>query len=80
MPTDLTCKEMVELMTDYFEEKLSAQERQRFESHLAKCKGCQAYLDQMRRTITFMGKLSEKDVDPETEQEFLQVFRNWKAK
>jgi anti-sigma factor RsiW len=79
MTTPLTCQELVELVTDYFEEKLSAAELQRFEAHLATCQGCQAYLSQMRQTLGLLGKLTETDLAPETQQELLQIFRDWKA-
>jgi anti-sigma factor RsiW len=48
---ELTCREVVELVTDYFEDAMPAAERERFEAHVAKCPGCDAYLGQMRVTI-----------------------------
>lgn len=80
MIDELTCKELVELVTDYFEEKLSVSDRHRFEAHLSTCRGCQNYLKQMHQTIDFLGKLDEETVPPEAQQELLHVFRNWKAK
>ncbi len=77
---ELTCKELVELVTDYFEEQLSEAERQRFEAHLARCVGCQNHLEQMRQTMRLLGKLTEESIAPDTQQELLQVFRNWKSK
>ena len=38
---ELTCKELVELVTDYLENRLALPERLRFEEHLALCAGCQ---------------------------------------
>lgn len=75
---DLTCKEMVELVTDYLEGKLSAEQRFRFEKHLAACHGCTNYVEQMRKTIQITGQLSEADVSPETARELLAIFRDWK--
>ena len=49
--TDLTCRELVELVTDYLEDSLLVTERARFEAHLAECEACRAYVDQMRATI-----------------------------
>ena len=49
MSTDgLTCKEMVEIVTDYLEGALSPEDRSRFEQHLALCDGCTYYVEQMR--------------------------------
>ena len=79
MVNELTCKELVELVTDYFEEKLSTSERQRFEVHLSTCRGCRIYLKQMEQTIGLLGKLNEEAITPEAQHELLQVFRDWKV-
>jgi anti-sigma factor RsiW len=79
-PVDLTCRELVELVTDYLEGVLPAAERLRFEAHLAECPYCQTYLAQMRRTIALVGKLSESTIDPIVERELLQRFRAWKQR
>jgi len=77
---DLTCQELVELVTDYLEGALPASERARFEAHLADCPYCDAYLDQMRRTIRVVGSRRESKVAPEAEAEaeLLRRFRAWK--
>lgn len=75
---ELTCKELVELVTAYFEDALSADERLRFERHVSVCPGCSAYMEQMRQTITLVGELREQDVSPTAEQQLLQAFRGWK--
>lgn len=75
---ELTCKELVELVTAYFEDALPADERLRFERHVSVCPGCSAYVEQMRQTITLVGELREQDVSPTAEQQLLQAFRGWK--
>ena len=74
----LTCKELVELVTEYLEGALSSTERQRFEAHLVTCRGCRTYLEQMRKTIGTLGALTEEAIPVETREELLEVFRNWK--
>jgi anti-sigma factor RsiW len=74
----MTCKELVELVTAYFEGALPATDRARFERHLSGCDGCTAYLAQMRQTIALVGDLRESDVPPTAEARLLQVFRDWK--
>jgi len=76
--SDLTCKELVELVTEYFEDTLPPADRARFEQHLARCEGCTNYLDQMRRTIDMLGKLTEESIAPQAREELLQIFRDWK--
>ena len=76
---DLTCKELVELVTDYHEGALSTRDRQRFEEHVVVCDGCASFLDGMRRTIEVTGRrLTEDDLPPELQEELVAAFRGWK--
>jgi anti-sigma factor RsiW len=75
----LTCQELVGLVTDYLEGALSAEDRARFEGHLATCIGCRRHLQHMRTTIQLVGRLSDTDLDPATRDRFLTAFRNWNA-
>jgi len=77
---ELTCQELVELVTDYLEEKLSPTEQARFEAHLSGCSGCRNYVEQMRSTVQMVGKLSEDHLAPESREELLQLFHHWKMK
>jgi anti-sigma factor RsiW len=77
-PDDLTCRELVELVTDYLEGALSPPERSRFEQHLAVCPGCAAHLRQMRETLRIAGRLSERDLPGEARESLLLAFRDWK--
>jgi anti-sigma factor RsiW len=74
---ELPCRELVELVTDYLEERLSPVDRQRFEEHLAACDACRAYLEQFRRTIRALGRLPEETLSPEAQRTLLDAFRGW---
>ncbi len=76
---ELTCQELVELVTDYLEGKLPAQDYARFERHLAICEPCTTYLKQIRQTIRLTGALREENLDPTSKQALLDLFRNWKS-
>jgi anti-sigma factor RsiW len=76
--TDISCQELVELVTDYFEGRLPADERARFELHVVYCRGCAVYIDQMRETLRVMGSLTEESLDPGARDALLVAFRNWK--
>jgi len=78
--TALTCRELVELVTDYLEGSLPPTERARFESHLEGCDNCRRYLDQMRQTIHLMGCLSEESLEPQVKTDLLKIFRDWKKR
>lgn len=74
---DLTCRELVEIITDYLEGALSPADRARFEAHIRTCDGCHAYLEQMRTTIRLAGTLTENHVEPGARDHLLQLFRDW---
>lgn len=76
---ELTCKELVELVTDYLEGALSEADRRRFEAHIAGCSGCRNYLGQMQQTISTLGKLAEEHIDPVAKEDLLSIFRNWRG-
>ena len=76
---ELTCKELVELVTEYLEGKLSTSHQERFTEHLASCDGCRAYLQQMRVTIAMLGGLAQQSISEEAKERLLRAFRNWKA-
>jgi anti-sigma factor RsiW len=75
---DLTCKQLVELVTDYLEEALPAEDRIRFDEHLAACPFCQIYLDQMRQTIRAAGHLPAGAMSQEALDVLLAHFRRWR--
>ena len=76
---DLTCKEVVEIVTDYLEGTLSPEDRERFDAHLRACEGCTSYVEQMRETIRLTGMLTEEQVPVEQRVRLRQAFRDWKA-
>ena len=75
---DITCRELVELVTDYLEGALAQADRARFEEHLEICEPCVAYVEQIRLTIAASGAISDEQLDPEAREELLAAFRDWK--
>lgn len=76
---DLTCRDLVELVTDYVEGELDPRDRERFEEHIVFCDGCANHLEQMRTTIEVVGRLEERDLGEEMAAELLVAFRGWKV-
>ena len=76
----LSCQELVELVTSYLEDALPPDDRASFERHIAGCTGCHEYVRQMRQTIELTGRLTTADVSPEVEAKLLAVFRDWKSR
>jgi hypothetical protein len=75
---DLSCRELVELVTEYLEGTLPLEERTRFELHLGYCDWCRTYLRQMRRVLESAGALTEESIAPEAKSSLLAAFRDWK--
>jgi len=78
--TGLSCRQIVEMVTDYVEERMPLPERMRFEQHLAYCAPCKVYLDQMRETIRISGSVQEESLPPDEREKLVALFRGWKAR
>ena len=79
MTPDLTCKEMVELVTDYLEGALSPTMRIRFDQHLTGCDPCIVYIDQIRQTIATLGRLPEESIPENAVDTLREHFRQWRS-
>ncbi|MGH2906581.1 MAG: zf-HC2 domain-containing protein [Solirubrobacterales bacterium] len=77
---DITCKELVELVTMYLEGALAADDRRMFEEHLGICGACVTYVEQIRQTIIVAGRVTEDTIDPAARDELMNVFRGWHAR
>jgi predicted anti-sigma-YlaC factor YlaD len=75
----LSCRELVELVTDYLEGALSEIDQARFEDHIGPCDACRIYVEQMRQTIELVGHLSVDALTPEAERDLLEAFRGWRS-
>ena len=74
----MACQELVELVTDYLEDRLPADDRARFEAHIAECEYCAAYLDQMRQTVHTLGRIEEESLSDGAREALLAAFRTWR--
>jgi anti-sigma factor RsiW len=78
MDHEMTCKELVELVTEYLEGTLPEEARLQMENHLSGCQGCSHYLEQMRQTILLTGRIQEEALTPQQRDDLLELFRDWK--
>ena len=51
---EMSCQDLVELLTEYLEDALDAPTRTRLDAHLERCTGCAAYLGQLRVTLRLL--------------------------
>jgi len=74
---DITCAQLVEIVTEYLEGALEPALVERFEEHLVICDGCSIHVEQMAETIRISGALREEDLQPELAERLLVAFRGW---
>jgi predicted anti-sigma-YlaC factor YlaD len=53
----LTCRQLVELVTDYLEGALGEPATKLVDEHLKLCQGCVTYVDQMNVVVAALGEL-----------------------
>jgi anti-sigma factor RsiW len=74
----MTCQQVVEIVTDYLDGKLSPQHVQWLEYHLQHCDACTRYIEQVR-TTTRIAAAARLDEHPDRDA-LLATFRAFKGK
>ena len=75
---EMPCQELVEVVTDYLEGRMSPVDRARFEAHIADCEYCETYLEQLRLTIRTLGRIPEESLSDDARETLLSAFRSWR--
>jgi anti-sigma factor RsiW len=76
---ELTCREMVELVTAYLDDAIEPAQRAALERHLAGCPHCTEYFAQIRLVRAAAGRVEPEDIAPQARQELLALFSRWQA-
>ncbi len=76
---EMTCRELVEVVTDYLEDALPDDDRARLEAHLDECPYCVAYVAQVRKTVELLGELPPALIPMRTQAALLEAFRGWRS-
>ena len=75
---ELTCQEIVELVTDYLEGTMDGGLRAAFDAHLVGCDGCAHYLEQMEAIIRLAGRIEPEALSPPFRAGLLEAFRDFR--
>jgi len=75
----ISCREVVELLSDYLDGALPEPERVRVDEHVAGCDGCTLVLDELRETIRLTGMLTVEHLNDAQRATLLDAFRDWKT-
>ncbi|HEX6388256.1 MAG TPA: zf-HC2 domain-containing protein [Solirubrobacteraceae bacterium] len=76
--TEMVCEELVDVITEYLEGTLPAEDVERFEQHLTECPFCTAYLEQMRATVDRLGAVPADRLSEDARRGVLDAFKDWR--
>lgn len=71
------CRELVEAVTAYLDGALQPGARAAFEAHVRHCKACQAFVEQLRRTIEALRQLPAGPCPGDIDG-LRTLFRDWR--
>ena len=74
---DITCRELVELVSAYLDGTLGRSDLERFEAHLEICDDCRTYVEQMGAVPEVSGRLDPDAIEPEIRNRLMETFRDW---
>jgi anti-sigma factor RsiW len=75
-----SCRQVTELVTDWAEGRLSLADRLRFQAHLGLCRGCRAYVRQVKAAARAAGRLPPPELPKPLEEELARRFQGWTAR
>jgi anti-sigma factor RsiW len=70
----MTCRELVELLCDFIDGELTAEQRRHIEEHLGDCPPCVIYVETYRLTITMSRKLPTGPLPPQLAERLRAVM------
>lgn len=70
-----TCREVVELVTEYLDGAMTPDERAALEVHLNYCDGCATFLEQIRTTAALAGGVTPEQIPEKVTEALRAAFR-----
>ena len=75
-PTDLECRQIADLLGDYFDGSLPRATRELIDFHIDGCPPCVAFLNTYKGTMDAARKLPEVPIPPELKHRLLAVLKS----
>ncbi|MBZ9597068.1 hypothetical protein K7B06_18585 [Streptomyces erythrochromogenes] len=72
----MNCAEFVEVVTEFLDAAMGEPTELRCLVHLARCEGCETYLDQFRQTVAAVGAQPGPDLPASARDQLLGAFRS----
>lgn len=76
---EMTCREVLELLTEYLEGALPSAVQARVVAHLDDCEPCDRFLEQLTLTIGLTASLREDAVPDDVRDSLLDAFSTWRS-
>lgn len=76
---ELTCHELVQLVTDRMEGALAPEVEALLDAHVADCSACREYVDQMRLTVDALAALPAEALEHDACMRLLTAYRALRA-
>lgn len=76
---ELSCRDLVDLVTEYLEGAMDPATAASFEQHAGGCPPCLEHLEQMKLTVRAAGGVSNGAITPEARSALMDRFRDWNA-
>ncbi|GAC1382215.1 MAG: hypothetical protein NVSMB48_12030 [Marmoricola sp.] len=73
----MACERAIALLAQYLDEVLDPRQQARLEAHLAGCRHCSEYLEQLRTTISLARQVDPGTLDAETRTALTDLYRAW---
>ena len=78
IPGGISCREVVEIVTDYLDGALEPEDVERMEAHLESCPPCVLYVEQIRTTRRLAAE-AEAELEQRPDREaLLAAFRDFR--
>lgn len=75
MTDDVSCRELVELMSEYLDKALPNDALEAVSAHLTDCPGCQSALSHLQQTIAVTRTAEVAALTPEVRRRLIDEFR-----
>ncbi len=70
----MTCREFIEFLQDYCEGRLSAEEKQRFDDHLAECPACVTYMESYLKAVDLARVTARQPLPEDVPEELVRAI------
>jgi anti-sigma factor RsiW len=78
IPGGISCREVVEIVTDYLDGALAPEDAERMEAHLEACPPCVLYVEQIRTTRRLAAEAEAELAERPDREALLAAFRDFR--